>query len=99
MTRQRRRLRRPLLPRRTASARSRNWEKRRAVTGRRIAAAADRWAGAILAALVPFAAMAAEQRGITVPLWSGDRQVQGIVLLACLLLDVVLCAQVPAIAV
>ena len=52
-------------------------------------------AGAILAALVPFAAMAAEQRGITVPLWSGDRQVQGIVLLACLLLDVVLCAQVP----
>ena len=40
---------------------------------------------AFFTALVPIAAMAAEQYGVTVPFWTGDRQIQGVAMLACLL--------------
>ena len=43
---------------------------------------------AFFTALVPIAAMAAEQYGVTVPFWTGDRQIQGVVMLACLLKNV-----------
>ena len=51
--------------------------------------------GALLAALAPLAAMTAERYGVTVPYWTGDRQIQGVVMLACLLIGMVLCWQVP----
>lgn len=50
---------------------------------------------AFFTALLPLCAMTAEQYGVTIPYWTGDRVVQGAVLLACLLIDLVLCAQVP----
>ncbi len=50
---------------------------------------------AFLTALVPLAAMAAERYGLVIPYWTGDAQIQGVVMLTCLLIDLVLCFQVP----
>ena len=54
---------------------------------------------AFFTALVPIAAMAAEQSGVTVPFWTGDRQIQGVAMLACLLIELVLCWHVPVYAI
>ena len=54
---------------------------------------------AFFTALVPIAAMAAEQYGVTVPFWTGDRQIQGVAMLACLLIELVLCWHVPVYAI
>lgn len=43
--------------------------------------------------------MAAEQYGVTVPFWTGDRQIQGVAMLACLLIELVLCWHVPVYAI
>lgn len=43
--------------------------------------------------------MAAEQSGVTVPFWTGDRQIQGVAMLACLLIELVLCWHVPVYAI
>ena len=51
---------------------------------------------AFFTALVPLAAMTAEQHGVMVPFWTGDEQIQGVAMLTCLLIELVLCWQVPA---
>lgn len=51
--------------------------------------------GALLAALLPLAAMAAEQYGVSIPYWTGDAEIQTVVMLALLLINLVLCHQVP----
>ena len=51
---------------------------------------------ALLLALLPSAAMIAEQSGMTVPYWTGDTMFQSILLLGCLLFTAMLCRQVFA---
>ena len=48
----------------------------------------------LLAALPPTAALLAERRGLTVPLWSGDPHFQSLALLACLGVTALLCRYV-----
>ena len=52
-------------------------------------------AWAFLAALLPLAAMLAEQYGVTIPYWTGDGELQCVVMLALLLINLVLCRHVP----
>lgn len=50
---------------------------------------------ALLTALVPLAALAAEQYGVNIPYWTGDGELQCVVVLALLLINLVLCRHVP----
>ena len=50
---------------------------------------------ALLTALVPLAALAAEQYGVNIPYWTGDGELQCVVVLALLLINLVLCRYVP----
>lgn len=50
---------------------------------------------AFLAALLIPAAMAAEQYGLVIPYWTGDAELQCVAALALLLIELVLCHQVP----
>ena len=52
-------------------------------------------AWAFLAALLPLAAMLAEQYGVTIPYWTGDGEIRCVVMLALLLINLVLCHHVP----
>lgn len=52
-------------------------------------------AASFLVALLPMAAMAAEQYGVTIPYWTGDGEMQCVAFLALLLINLVLCRQVP----
>ena len=62
-----------------ASGRSRSLARRRPSTGRTTrAAAAGLWRAPFLRRWCLCAAMAAEQYGVTVPFWTGDRQIQGV---------------------
>jgi len=49
---------------------------------------------ALIAALVPTAAMLVEAFGVTIPLWTGDPRFQSIVVLACLAITALLCRAV-----
>jgi len=51
---------------------------------------------ALIAALVPTAAMVVEAFGVTIPLWTGDPRFQSIVVMACLAITALLCRAVFA---
>ena len=52
-------------------------------------------AAAFFAALLPLAVSAAEQYGVSIPYWTGDGELQCVAVLALLLVNLVLCRQVP----
>ena len=52
-------------------------------------------AAAFFAALRPLAVSAAEQYGVSIPYWTGDGELQCVAVLALLLVNLVLCRQVP----